>query len=357
MSKPLAALDYLARAEEHAPPPICVLFGDEPFLKRQALARLRAAVLAGHDAEFSSTLFAGPTVTLSAVLDELSTLAMFGGGERLVVVDQADDFVSRYRAELERYAERPKTNSVLVLDVASWPSNTRLYKALAGKGLVIECKFPAAARLQKWLIAWTKEQYHARLEPDAAETLIDVVEPELGLFDCELSKLALLAGTERVIRAELVREVVGGWRTRTTWDMLDLAAGGNARQALVELDHLLSAGEVPIAILAQIGSTLRRFAAAARLIEQAESAGRRLSLRQALEQAGFKAFTLSKAESQLRQIGRVRAAQLYRWLLDADLALKGASSSPSRGRLVLERLLIRLSTAAGLAPLKPAAAS
>ena len=88
---------------------------------------------------------------------------------------------------------------------------------------------------------------------------------------------------------------------------------------------------MPIAILAQIGSTLRRFAAAARLIEQAEAAGRRLSLRQALEEAGFKAFTLSKAESQLRQIGRVRAARLYRWLLDADLALKGSSSSPRAG--------------------------
>ncbi|HEY1784904.1 MAG TPA: DNA polymerase III subunit delta [Pirellulales bacterium] len=356
MSKPLVALDYLARPAGHAPQPICVLFGDEPFLKRQVLTRLRAAVLAGKDAEFSSTSFAGPTATLSAVLDELSTLAMFGGGERLVVIDQADDFVSRYRAELERYAEHPKASSVLVLDVASWPSNTRLYKALADTGLIIECKFPAAARLQKWLIAWTKDQYHARLEADAAETLIEIIEPELGLFDSELSKLALLAGAEGVIRAELVREVVGGWRTRTTWDMLDLAAGGNARQALVELDHLLSAGEVPISILAQIGSTLRRFAAAGRLIEQAEAAGRRMSLRQALEHAGFKAFTLSKAESQLRQIGRVRAAQLYRWLLDADLALKGASSSPTRGRMVLERLLIRLSTAAAAEPTKRAAA-
>ncbi|HEX4142066.1 MAG TPA: DNA polymerase III subunit delta [Pirellulales bacterium] len=357
MTKPIVALDFLARTAKHAPRPICVLFGDEPFLKRHALTRLRGEVLAGHDAEFSSTSFAGPTATLSAVMDELSTLAMFGGGERLVVIDQADDFVSRYRTELERYAEHPKTSSVLVLDVASWPSNTRLYKALAESGLVIECKFPAAARLQKWLIAWTKEQYHARLDADAAEILIDVIEPELGLFDSELSKLALLAGAEGVIGAELVREVVGGWRTRTTWEMLDLAAGGNARQALVELDHLLSAGEVPISILAQIGSTLRRFAAAARLIEQADAAGRRLSLRQALEQAGFKAFTLSKAEGQLRQIGRVRAGQLYRWLLDADLALKGASSSPSRGRLVLERLLIRLSTAATAGPPAHATAS
>ena len=194
-----------------------------------------------------------------------------------------------------------------MLDVASWPSNTRLSKALAGKGLVVECKFPSPARLPKWLIAWTKQQYRARLEADAAEALVEVVEAGAGAVRFRAVEAGAVGRRRRVIRAELVRESVGGWRTRTTWEMLDLAAGGNARQALVELDHLLSAGEVPISILAQIGSTLRRFAAAARLIEQAEAAGRRLSLRQALEEAGFKAFTLSKAESQLRQIGRVRA--------------------------------------------------
>ena len=43
---------------------------------------------------------------------------------------------------------------------------------------------------------------------------------------------------------EPVRELVGGWRTKTTWDMLDLAAAGNAGRAILELDRLLSAGEV-----------------------------------------------------------------------------------------------------------------
>ena len=356
MAKPLDALDFLAGAKKHPPRPVCVLFGDEPFFKRQALAQLRAAVLAGTDAEFSSTSFAGDEATLSAVMDELATRAMFGGGQRLVVVDRADEFVSRYRAELERYVEHPRSGGVLVLDVASWPSNTRLAKALAAEGadkggpdkggLVVECKFPSPARLTKWMIAWTRQQYDAKLESDAAEALAEVIEPELGLFDGELARLALLTGDDRTIRAELVRESVGGWRTRTTWEMLDMAASGNARQALLELDHLLSAGEVPISILAQIGSTLRRFAAAARLIGQAEAAGRRTSLRQALEEAGFKSFTIAKAESQLKQIGRARAGRLYRWLMEADLALKGSSSSPARGRIVLERLIIRLSTAA-----------
>ncbi len=66
-------------------------------------------------------------------------------------------------------------------------------------------------------------------------------------------------------------------------------------------------------------------------------------MRQALEQAGVKPFLLNKVEPQLRQLGRARASQLYRWLLEADLALKGSSSSPARSRLVLEALIVRLS--------------
>jgi hypothetical protein len=98
--------------------------------------------------------------------------------------------------------------------------------------------------------------------------------------------------------------------------------------------------------LAQIGSNLRRFGAAMRLVEQAESDGRRANVRSVLETAGFRAFVVGKAEAQFRQLGRQRAAKLYRWLLDADLALKGASSQKWRARQVLERLIARLSKAA-----------
>ena len=81
-------------------------------------------------------------------------------------------------------------------------------------------------------------------------------------------------------------------------------------------------------------------AAATRLILQSEAAGRRTALRPALEQAGVRSFVLHKAEKQLRHLGRQRGEQLYRWLFQADLDLKGASALPPR--LILERLIIRL---------------
>lgn len=351
----VAALDFLADASKTKIPPVCAVFGDEPFLKSAAVAELRERVLGGGDAEFSLTRFSGSSVEPREVFDELATVALFGGGQRLVIVEDADDFVSENRAALEDYVAQPRGAGTLALVVDSWPSNTRLAKAVAATGLAIECKFPAAAAVLKWLVAWARNRHRAKLERDAAELLLEIVGPEMGLLDQELAKLAAAAG-QAAITAELVQQLVGGWRAKTAWDMLDAALEGRTRQALTELDRLLLAGEVPIAILAQIGATLRRFAAATRYIEQAEKAGRKTSLRQALEAAGVKPapFIMNKAEAQLKQLGRQRGGQLLGWLLEADLALKGASSSPPKARIVLEQLLVRLSTpgkgAAGPAP-------
>ncbi len=173
--------------------------------------------------------------------------------------------------------------------------------------------------------------------------LAEIVEDDLGLFDQELAKLASLAGTGGTVTAQMVEQAVGGWRVRSAWDMLDAALAGDTPGALVQLDRLLVAGEVPIALLAQISASLRRLAAAAQVVSQAEAAHRAVSLREALQRAGVKPFLLGKVEPQLRRLGRARAARLYRWLLEADLALKGSSSAPARSRLVLEQLIVRLS--------------
>jgi DNA polymerase-3 subunit delta len=344
----LSALDYLEDPAASPPAAVCVLFGDEPFLKRLALARIRQAVLGDQDGEFSLARFDGRQTPLRDVLDELSTVALFGSG-RLVVVEDADEFVTRYRPELEDYVARPKPSGTLVLDVAAWAKTTRLYKALAHAGLSIDCKAPEPGPLVKWLVAWARRQHQARLEGAAADLLLEMVGPQLGLLDQELAKLAASVGPGGAITADLVGELAGGWRARTAWEMIDAANAGNARAALNQLDRLLAAGEAPVGILAQMAASLRRFAAATRLVEQAEAAGRPIKLAHALAQAGVNPYVLRQGlvEKQLMQIGRQRAAQLYRWVLAADLDLKGASQLPPR--MVLERLIARLSSTAGQA--------
>lgn len=342
MAAALHATEYLEDSAKHAPKAVCVVFGDEAFLKRQVLLRLRKEVLGGGEGDFSYETLEGPKAELRDVMENLSTIAMFGGGKRMVVVEDADDFVSRYRGELEDYVAKPKSTGALVLEVKSWPSNTRLYKAVAGTGLSIECNAPSAARIGKWLTAWAKQAHGVQLPGAAADLLMEMAGPELGLVDQELAKLALIAGEDKKVTADMVRQNVGSWRAKTAWDMLDAALDGNVRQTMHQLDRLLAAGENPIAILAQVSATLRRLAAATRLVVLAEASGRRISPRDALQQSGVKPFVLEKTERQLRRLGRHRGSHLYQWLLDADLDLKGDSALPPR--TVLEHLFLRLAS-------------
>ncbi len=338
--KPVVALDFLAQPDKYPARSVCAVFGNEPYLRRQAILSLRAAVLGGDDADFSLTTFDGRSALFRDVHEVLSTLAMFGGGKRLAVVEDADEFVSRYRAELEDYVARPSRSGVLVLDVDSLPSNTRLHKSIAAQGLLVDCSAPAPARLCKWLADWAKQHHGIQISPSAAEMLVEIVGPELGLLDQELAKLALVAGDDKKITPELVGRAVGGWRAKTTWAMLDAALDGNAPEAMLQLDRLLASGEQPVGLLAQISASLRRLAAATRLVLQAEVAGRRIALRDALAQVGIRSFVVQKTEHQLRRLGRHRGSQLYQWLLEADLDLKGDSAMPPR--LILERLIVRL---------------
>ncbi|MBX7165514.1 MAG: DNA polymerase III subunit delta [Pirellulales bacterium] len=347
----LTAIEFLDQPSTTVPGVIAA-YGDDAFLRQQVIARCKSLVLGDDDGQFSQNTFDGRSAALRDVLDELSTGALFGSGRRLIVVADADEFVTRFRERLEEYAARPKASAVLLLDVVRWPANTRLAKAVAASGLAIDCSAPAPARLPSVVIAWAKSHYKTSIARDAAEMLVEIVGNELGLIDQELAKLSGFTPPGKAIEASAVQALAGSWRTQTVWEMLDLAVAGQAGQAIALLDRLLAAGESPIAVLGQIGSSLRRFATATRLIEAAEAKGQRLPLRGALETAGVRGFVLAKAEAQLRQLGRQRAAQLHAWLLQADLDLKGASNLPAR--VILERLLVRMSAAMQPKPAAPA---
>lgn len=351
------ALDVLESPPAGKAPPVCVLFGGERFLKSLVRKQLIGTWTRGNeDAEASVSVFNGETVEYRDVADELSTVAMFGGGgPRLAFVEEADKFVERNRSALENYVSKPRATGVLILDVDSWPSNTRLYKAVDPLGWVIDCRTPEVAgsrakvkpidepRIVRWLVAWARSRHRVQLPQDAAEAMLRLVGPEFGMLDQELAKLALFVPENGALGVALVNDVVGGWRTKTAWDLNDAIADGNAATALEQLDRLIQAGQEPAALFGTISWSLRRYAAAARLFQEEERRGKRPDMESVLRQAGFWGDAAKRAELQLKQIGRQRAFKLYRWLLEADLGLKGSHSDSQGARFLLEQLCLRLS--------------
>lgn len=323
------AVEFLKSASA-AVPAVVALTGGQRHFKSQVLARLRVDVIEDDDA--SLTRFTGKDVDLQTVADELRTVSMWGE-RRLVVVDDADEFVSKHRSGLEKYVEAPAKKGVLVLDVASWPKTTRLAKQVVKSGLEIECSPLKGAELARWLTASASETYGVTLNRDAGALLIELVGEEPGMLDTELSKLAAFVGSRKRIATDDVRGLVGGWRSETTWAMTNGVRDGDLPAALEALHQLLHDGEAPLKLLGGISFVFRKLAAAT-------EAARRLPLNDALKEAGVFPGELRQATAYLKRIGRTRAERLLQLLVNTDAGLKGGSRLPDR--VQLEKLLIQL---------------
>jgi len=324
------ATEFLQKPPETLPG-VIVLVGDERTLKLGVEQAIVAATLGGEDE--APTKFAGKDTDLKTVRDELLTISMWGD-RRVVIVEDASDFVSAHRPALEKYAEKPAKKSLLILDVKSMPKNTRLYKVVAKSGLVVDCTELKGAALNRWVADAAKRSYEKSIDSAAVGLLIELVGPNLGMLDQELSKLASYVGDLPNIDAEAVRRLVGGWKAETTWAMTDAVRDGRLGDALTALDKLLNSGESPYRILGGITYVFRKLTVATELSRQG------INLKAALKQAGAFPHEVDPASRYLRRIGRPRAEQISKWLLTADTSLKGGSRISERAQL--ELLLVQL---------------
>jgi DNA polymerase-3 subunit delta len=326
------SLAFLAKPPKGQPLPIYVLAGDEDFLKRQAGAVLRDWVLGGEDA-FGLSEYPGDEADFARIRDELQTLP-FLGPRRLIVINNADPFVSAFRPQLEKYTAQPAATGVLLLEVKTWPATTRLAKLLAETTIV--CKAPVAARLPAWCAEWAKARHAKALTAGAAQMLVDLVGGDMGQLDQELAKLAVYVGTAARIDVAEVEKLVGRSQTSSAFKVFDALGAGRTGEALTILDQLFVEGEDPFRILGAFSLQLRRLAQAARLATQG------VPLSEAFDRAGVPAWPAARqsCEQQLRRLGRRRAARIFDWLLEVDLGLKGSSQLPPR--TLLERLIVRM---------------
>ena len=223
--------------------PVYVVHGDEDFLKRRVLAKLRRRCFGEEEESLGWSVITGDKADFAAVRDELSTLG-FLSAHRLVQIDQADTFVTNFRAQLEKYVAEPSTRGVLVLDVKSWPSNTRLAKLVPADATLV-CKTLPMNKLPEWCARWARSSHGKQMSTAAARLLVDLIGEEMGLLDQELAKLAVYAGSASKIEADDVDRLVGNSRAENTWKIFDHIGAGRMDEALKMLDRLFDQGEEP----------------------------------------------------------------------------------------------------------------
>ena len=329
----MRGIEWLRDPAGQPPKQVYVIYGDDTYLRREAAGAIVRCVLGAEADEMAVRRFDGNAASLADVLDELRTLPFFAK-RRVVVVEDADPFVTKNRRELETYVETAGGTGVLVLMVKSWPATTLLYRQVAAHGVSIECNSPGEKELIPWLIDHAARN-QAKLETDAAKLLFELVGAEVGLLASEVEKLAVYVGSTGLIRRADVARMVEAGRIETVWKVIDSATLGQTAQAISDLDDLLAGGEHPIKVLAAFTSSLQRIHHAGQL------RARRVPLEEACRIAGIREFLVDKTRRQHTHLGPGRVDRIPALLLKADMDLKGGSVLDPR--VVLEGLLIELS--------------
>lgn len=341
MSKGTHSLDLLMTSSlPKELPPVVVTFGDDAFLRLQTIHHVLKLAKIDHD---SAKTFDGESCLWRDVHDELATVSLFDPDERRVaIVRHGDDLVKGSRPQMEKWFAKPVVQSLLLLELSSFPSNTKLYKIAAESGWCIECSAPKGKAVETWIKKWAASAHKLTLTQSQVGFIIDRVGPDFGLLDQELAKAALYADDSGQIADDRLTLAIGSWRTQTVWEIVAAAVEGRTAHALEQLHKVIQAGESPMAVVPQMSWSLRRFGTATQLVAQAERLRRKVSLRDALARAGFRPYELGTAEAQLRRLGRVRGLAMLDWLLELDMKLKLSHSQEDRAVFAVEEFIVRL---------------
>jgi len=279
------------------PKPVHALVGQDVFLQLQALRELSRS--AGTDVQRID--LDGQSTVLADVLDELRSFSMFAAF-KMVVIREADEFVSNYREPLEKYLGDPVEGAMLVLRLASLPANTRIARLIAAKGQVHPCSPPPD--LVPWIVQHAKAAHRLAVKTDAARLLADLVGRDLGRLDNELAKLALQVGAS--LDVDAVRKSVSFQREQEMWDLTSALAVGDVTEAMRRWRHMLELDKnVQFRAITWLGMWL-------------EDVRTFLVRPTAFKNAWKYKASLSKFQENARRLGAARAGRLISMLTEID---------------------------------------
>ncbi len=320
--------------------PVYLLFGEEAFLKEEAVARIRKATLGEEGAEacpWSVTALDGGSTTLAEVLDAARTLPMLSP-RQLVLVKEAEKIREADAAPLREYLKEPSSTTRLVFIAGGGKPDFRkaVFRALQEKAAVVE--FPAlkGASVSKWIRDRVRER-EAEIDPEALALMEAHLGSDLFRIDRELSKVLEFLAPSRKITAGALGEILGGAAAVSVFELAERVGAGDGARAVRLLREILAEGEEPVRLLFLIARQIRILILGKSLMRGGHR-GRDLALA-----VGIPPYPkiIEKTENLISRFPEKAGTSAMRRLVEADRAIKGGGG---RGPAILERLVLDLTT-------------
>jgi DNA polymerase-3 subunit delta len=317
--------------------PLYLLFGQEPFLVRQAFESLWKASCAGAPRGFNEQVFQAESCKIDSVISAARTLPMMAK-RRTLAIRSAQKLGKDEQEKLADYCASPSPTTTLLLlcddpDGKALDGRLRLARSIRKNGRSLEFKRLYGANLRNWMNDCAKVT-GKKLETGASNLLETLMGNDLAQVHNALQVAALYVGESDTISVQALQEVATGQRQDALFEFLDAVGRRKLSEAMLEMQRLWSQHEDAIPVLAMLSRRVRQLLSA----QAAADAGS--SRDDALSAAGFPPNMLWKYQDQL---GRYRASELRRAvsrLLSAESDVKGGTRIDPRW--ALERAVLEL---------------
>ena len=228
-----------------------------------------------------------------------------------------------------------------------------LTKLVTSRGQSAQFSTPWERELSQWVIQEARQR-GKRLDPPAAELLVELTGRDQARLSSELDKVAAYVGQADRISAEDVSAVAVRSAEATSFQLVDAIAEGDAAKALAMLPDLVpahNATSAAIPLLGMIARNLRLLWQASHLARNRapvdrgrppESLAELLPTQQNVVEATRSSFVAKKLAGHARNFTDTQAALSLERVLYADQALKGQTGEHLDPRLVVERLVTEL---------------
>ncbi len=274
-------------------------------------------------------------VGAAEVMDELRTLP-FLTDMRIVVLRNADEFISTNRQLLESYFDNPSPTGIFIMTVSNFDARTNLAKKLGKVGRLISAGQPSAAQLPAKLRQYAFEAHAKTLPAQASELLIELVGEDLTKLYGEIDKLAIFTAEKKNISADDVNALVGHNRLYNAFDVIDSVISRDAAGAVDQLRRLFSQDrDAEYTFVGALAYHLRRMFAAKVMLQKGRPEPEIKKALQIWHEPD--AFFSQLAKVTLAEIG-----QLIQRLAQADYQIKTGRTT---ARSAAEQLVMSLAAA------------
>lgn len=312
-------------------PELILLFGQEPYLIKQAVKKIRRAVLTGTLDEFNDHQFQGDHVTAAQILEAARTLPVFAE-KKLVTISRAGNLSAAELDPLLDYLQSPAPETCLLLIAEKIDSRRKFFQQFKKYGVLVEFK-PLTERKIPQFVRQTLEQQNIAIAEDALTLFCSAVGSGLHEIMAELDKLISYIGQERVIDVKDVKAVVSWGRMENVFHLGQAVGCGDAAVALRLVVRLSESGEPALRILSLLVRHFRQ------LWKIRELEVRKYPHGEIAKLAGVPFFVVDQLIQQAKRFSRKDFIFAYEAFLETDLAMKSSGADVDA---LLERLVMTL---------------